>query len=626
VVTLAQKFDYPKSEQQLRTIQDKMYALSKKAKESRTRPRFKGLMEIITSDTTIMTAIHHIKVNKGSKTAGTDEEIITKYLQQNYTQTMEDIRKYASHYKPNPVRRVWIPKTGKTELRPLGIPTIIDRIFQECIRLVIEPIMEAQFFAHSYGFRPMRNAHHALERLKDLVHKTGYHWIIEGDISKFFDTVNHRRLLQRLWEMGIRDRRLLQIMKMMLETGIMEETSVNELGTMQGGILSPLLANVYLDVFDQWIAYQWIDKPTKYPYTRHSNKIASLKRTKIRPAYLIRYADDWVLVTKSKEEAVEWKKRIAQFLEKELKLSLSDEKTTITHVKRRKVKFLGFEYKVVKGNTKKGVIPRTKPDVGKIQSKTKALLKRVKELRRQPTTEKVIHHINLINSTIRGIINYYQSATWVHFVLAKFAYKLNWVCYASLKKHGVQWLPANQVHNLTSIHANYTTKIPTITHQGSKIGITSLSFCKWKKTLQKCQEEIPYTQKGRAINANITGKKPVKARADELLSINLSELIAKGLTDGIYNFEYYLNRAYAYNRDKGKCRISRKELSPYEVHIHHINPNLPLGKVNKVSNLATVHKDLHLLIHSTSDHSHLGTKVWRKIRDFREKLTGNTIT
>lgn len=598
-----------------------MYEISKKAWETRSRPKFKGLMEIITSDATIITAIHNIKSNKGSKTAGTNEETIMKYLQQGYFKTIEDVRQYVNYYKPNPIRRVWIPKTGKKELRPLGIPTIMDRILQECIRLVVEPIMEAQFFDHSYGFRPMRNTHHALERLTDIVHKTGYRWVIEGDISKFFDTVNHRRVLQRLWEMGIRDRRLLQIIKTMLETGIFEETSVNELGTMQGGILSPLLANVYLDIFDQWVAYQWIEKPTKYIYTRQSNKLASLRRTKIRPAYLIRYADDWVLVTQSKTEALKWKERTTNFLKSELKLTLSDEKTTITNVKHQKVKFLGFEYKVVKGTARTGFISRTKPNREKITTKMKALLIRIKQLKKLPTMEMIIHHINLINSTIRGIINYYKSATWVNFELARFAYKLNWVGYLSLKKYGGTWIPANKVNNLTSIHVHYTTQIPAIPYQGSIIGITNLSFCKWEKTRLKSQEETPYTAKGRAINARLTGKKPTIVRADELLSINLSGLIAKGLTGGIYNFEYYMNRAYAYNRDKGKCRISGKELYPHEVRIHHINPNLPLEQVNKVPNLATMHKDLHPLIHSTADCSHLGTKIWRKIQDFREKLT-----
>ena len=206
---MAQKFDYPKSESEFRAIQDEMYAMSKKAIELKTRPIFKGLMEIIVSETVIITAIHNIKSNKGSKTPGTDGEVITKYLQNEYARTIKMIRDYANNYEPALIRREWIPKPGKKELRPLGIPVIINRIFEECIRLTIEPIMEAQFFEHSYGFRPMRSTEQALGRLTSLVHQTGYHWVVEGDISKYFDTVNHRRLLNRYLEMGIRDRKII---------------------------------------------------------------------------------------------------------------------------------------------------------------------------------------------------------------------------------------------------------------------------------------------------------------------------------------------------------------------------------------------------------------------------------
>lgn len=123
------------------------------------------------------------------------------------------------------MRRVWIPKPGKQEKRPLGIPSVVDRIVQEFIRLVIEPICEAKFFEHSYGFRPMRSTQQALERLCDVVHNTGYHWIIEGDISKFFDKVNHKILLNKLWNIGILDKRLLMVIKQMLKAGIMNETT-----------------------------------------------------------------------------------------------------------------------------------------------------------------------------------------------------------------------------------------------------------------------------------------------------------------------------------------------------------------------------------------------------------------
>lgn len=124
----------------------------------------------------------------------------------------------------------YIDKPGKAEKRPLGIPTIRDRIVQECIRIVLEPILEAQFWEHSYGFRPMRDTHQALARVTDLVHITGYHWIVEGDISKCFDKIDHRILLKRLYHVGIHDRRVIQIVKAMLEAGIIGECEVNEEG------------------------------------------------------------------------------------------------------------------------------------------------------------------------------------------------------------------------------------------------------------------------------------------------------------------------------------------------------------------------------------------------------------
>ena len=155
-----------------------------------------------------------------------------------YDKVIELVREGLENYKPLPVRRVWIEKPGKKEKRPLGIPTIVDRIIQECVRTVIEPIMEAQFIKHSYGFRPMRSAHQAMERLNNVLHTTGHHWVVEGDISKFFDNVNHRVLIKKLHNLGIHDKRVLMIIKSMLEAGIMGELDKNNIGTPQGGIIS----------------------------------------------------------------------------------------------------------------------------------------------------------------------------------------------------------------------------------------------------------------------------------------------------------------------------------------------------------------------------------------------------
>ncbi|OLN27153.1 reverse transcriptase domain-containing protein [Desulfosporosinus metallidurans] len=235
---MAQKSVYLnlRDETELKSVLDNLYATTKKELEKGNTPKFKDLLELAKSEVLIITAIHNIKSNHGSKTAGTDGKIITDILEKQYLEVIQGVINGLSHYNPYLLlRRQWIDKPGKAEKRPLGIPAISDRIIQENLRIIIEPIMEAQFFKHSYGFRPMRDAHMALERTKRTCHTTGYHWIIEGDIKGCFDNINHTKLIRQLWHMGIHDRRILMILKKMLKAGVMNELAVTELGTPQGG-------------------------------------------------------------------------------------------------------------------------------------------------------------------------------------------------------------------------------------------------------------------------------------------------------------------------------------------------------------------------------------------------------
>ena len=141
----------PKNEKELNKLLQDIYTKAKTSYENDIESNFTGILEIISSEPNIVSAIHKIKSNKGSKTAGTDDMDITDYLKKGYDEVIKEIQTKLLHYEPNMVRRVWIPKPGKTEKRPLGIPTIIDRIIQECVRNILEPIAEAQFFEHSYG-------------------------------------------------------------------------------------------------------------------------------------------------------------------------------------------------------------------------------------------------------------------------------------------------------------------------------------------------------------------------------------------------------------------------------------------------------------------------------------------
>lgn len=626
---MAQKFKAPKSETELKKIQDEMYRITSKCIESKEIPKFKGLVEIMSSEVVIMTAIHNIKANKGSKTPGIDQKIIDKdYLQKDYYEVVTDIQNSFTNYKPDMVRRKWIPKPGKQEKRPLGIPTIKDRIVQECVRLIIEPILEAQFFQHSYGFRPWRDTHMALERVKDQVHRIGYYWIVEGDISRFFDNVNHTILIKKLYHMGIADRRILMIIKEMLKAGIMDECKKNELGTPQGGIISPILANVYLHQMDKWITREWENKVTQNNYSSKRNQYQSLHRySNLKPAYLIRYADDWILLTDSKEHAEKWKYRISKFLETNLKLKLSDEKTLITNIKEKPIHFVGFTYKVIKEpSMRKGYKPVVRPQQERIDKKLLEIIQDIKMLRLPMTKENLIESISKINSKIRGIINYYSAANMVYFSLAKYHRRITTVAMNSLRRKGVIFKPAREVNNLIALHSNYSTWIPAIKLPNEQlIGITSPAFCKYQKTYNKNQEETPFSSKGRELHLKRTRKQLSLARMEEILQV--PEIIKFNKYDKskeIYNYEYFMNRMYAFNRDKGRCKICGEPIiNGDKFHCYHISTNLPLQQINKVQNLLSTHSKCNKLIHEKISQYGFSDKAIKNAIKYRKKLIVN---
>lgn len=619
---MAQQFDYPKTETELRTLLDELYQQSKKAIDAGERPAFKGLLEIMSAETTIVTAIHNIKSNHGSDTPGVDNKSMKRdYLQKPYEWVINDIKGAFEKFEAQKVKRKYIDKPGKKEKRPLGIPTIRDRIVQECMRIVLEPIMEAQFFMHSYGFRPMRDTAMALERLNFITFHTGYYWFVEGDISKCFDHIDHARLLRRLYHMGIKDKRVLQIIKMMLKAGVLYECEVNEEGTMQGGIISPLLANVYLDIMDEWITKQWEYKRTDNKFVQDSAKRRALKRTNLVPGFLVRYADDFVIITDSRAHAEFWKASLQEFLEKEMKLTLSKEKTLITDVRRKRACFLGYEFKVVKGKGEHGYVTRTRPDEERLKKKVDAITDDIKKIPRDTSREKLVDEINRINSRIRGVVQYYQCCTWVSVSMDKYGRKIQWAARRRLQQYGGKWIPANQTQNLPRIHQSYRMKLPSVKYKDIYIGFTSLTFCQWQETRGKNPKETPYTEEGRDINFRRTKKKRIHARLDDLYSDNVSVAVLKGKWGHLNNFEFVMNRAYALNRDRLKCRVCGCWLIDHAPFTHRINPRLPIDKVNRVNNLISLDRKCYKAINSPDmDISSFDKQIQKRINSYREKL------
>ena len=255
-------------------------------------------------------AYRNIKVNKGSKTPGADGKTIDDLKRWDDCNLITSIQKSFEWYTPCKVRRVEIPKdNGKT--RPLGIPTIKDRLIQQCVLQVLEPICEAKFHERSNGFRPNRSAENAIAQAMTMIQQRNLHYVIDIDIKGFFDNVSHGKLLKQMWAMGIREKKLLSIISTMLKAEV-AGIGFPEKGTPQGGIISPLLSNIVLNELDWWIASQWEEIPTRHEYkcNIHDNGspnkspiYSALRKTALKECYLIRYADDFKIFCRNKKDA-----------------------------------------------------------------------------------------------------------------------------------------------------------------------------------------------------------------------------------------------------------------------------------------------------------------------------------
>lgn len=328
---------------------DKLYA------QSMNDIIFDDLMLLITSQENIRLAYRSIKNNNGSLTCGVDKKTINYIKNMKLEDFINLIQNKFKNYQPQEIRRIYITKSNG-KMRPLGIPTIIDRIMQQCIKQVLEPIVEAKFHKNSNGFRPYKSCESAISKFSNYVYRNKCYYVVDIDIKCFFDNVNHGKLLKQLWTLKIRDKQLLTIISLMLKANIDKE-GIPDKGTPQGGILSPLLANVVLNELDWWLSNQWMTYKSKRPfkqYVRNNGTICSNERNwlrkniKLKEFYFTRYADDFKIICKSYSDAVKLKIATINRLKERLSLEVSEEKTKIVNLKKNYSEFLGFKIKVKK--------------------------------------------------------------------------------------------------------------------------------------------------------------------------------------------------------------------------------------------------------------------------------------
>lgn len=585
----------------LQPIFDNLY------KQSKEGSVFKHLYSLITKEENILLAYRRIKRNQGSKTSGTNRKTIKHWETKPTQDYLRYIRTRLDNYIPQKIRRVEIPKSNG-KLRPLGIPCIEDRIIQQCIKQVLEPICEAKFHKHSYGFRPNRSTENAIAYVYKKINLDHNYFMVDVDIKGFFDNVNHSKLLKQLWTMGIRDKKVISIISAMLKAEI-EGIGIPTKGVPQGGILSPLLSNIVLNELDWWISSQWETFETQKQYSVNFSKYTNLRRTsKLKEIYIVRYADDFKIMCRNYTVASKVFIAVQKWLKERLGLDISPEKSKITDVRKEPSEFLGFKIRAYRKH-KKWIVISHMTDKAK-RNAQEIIKNQLRQVQKCPSHTAIY----LLNRMTVGLQNYYKVATEISKDFSQLEYKLSYYVKSKLKQ--IRTNNGEKTQEYIRRYKDYKNRKEIYIKHQIMYPIGSI------------RTKPPSVHNNKISNYTAEGRDLLHKRLGYINTALLSFLAHHPLPQ--QSVEYNDNRLSLYAGQRGRDKITNLPLDE-TLRVHRIIPT-EHGGTDKYNNLILVQPEIYLLIHLTHRvpiKMHLimfkiNTDQIKKINLYRKKI-GNEI-